>query len=246
MDNTSLGDRMKMQEGVYRQYLTCRMPVVCRIDGRSFHSLTKKWKCNRPFDSQLMYAMVNAAKTLAEDMQGFKVAYIQSDEASFVMTDYDGLHSQGWFDYNHSKIVSISASIMTGEFNCYFRHKSGNAQFDSRAFNVPKEDVANYFLFRSQDWYRNSIQMYASSVFSHKQLHKKNQNDMKEMLREKGRSWEDDLCNMVKNGTFLFRDKEAPNGVSMKCDIRPSYKEISELVEPLINPQDKEQETKPL
>jgi len=239
MDKTSLGDRMKLHEGAYRRHLTRRMPVVVRVDGRAFHSMTKKWKCSRPFDSQIIYAMLNAATALANEMQGFKVAYIQSDEASFVMTDYDGLHSQGWFDYNHSKIVSISASIMSGRFNTgYLGRNNGDAQFDSRAFNVPREDVSNYFLWRGLDWHRNSIHMYASSVFSHKQLHKKNQNDMKNMLKEEGKSWEDDLCDMTKNGTFLFRDKDAPNGISVQCDIRPSYKEISELVEPLINPKE--------
>jgi len=239
MDNTSLGNRIKLYEGAYRRYLTRRMPVIVRVDGRSFSGMTKKWKCEKPFDDQILYAMVNAATNVAQEMQGFKVAYIQSDEASFVMTDYDGLHSQGWFDYNHSKIVSISASIMTGRFNrFYVGPNNGDAQFDSRAFNVPREDVSNYVLWRALDWHRNSIQMYASSVFSHKQLHKKNQNDMKEMLREKGKSWEDDLSDIIKNGTFLFRDNEADSGVSARCDIRPSYQEISALVEPLINVQE--------
>jgi len=243
MDNTSLGERIKDYEGCYRNYLVRNIPVVVRVDGRSFSGMTKKWNCERPFDDQILYAMLNSASAVAQDMQGFKVGYIQSDEASFVMTDYDTHQMQGWFDYNHSKIVSISASIMTGKFNAnYSSSNNGDAQFDSRAFNVPREDVSNYFLHRALDWHRNSIQMYASSVFSHKQLHKKNQNDMKEMLREKGKSWEDDLCNMTKNGTFLFRDKNDPSGISARSDIRPTYKEISELVEPLINPQDEDKE----
>ena len=40
MKNDNLGDRMKMYEDVNRNYLTRRMPVIIRVDGKAFHSIT--------------------------------------------------------------------------------------------------------------------------------------------------------------------------------------------------------------
>ena len=55
---------------------------------------------------------------VSQEMQGFKGAYIQSDEVTFMLTDFDGHETQGWFGYELNKIVSISASLMTAHFHC--------------------------------------------------------------------------------------------------------------------------------
>ena len=39
-DNTNLGDRMKEYEAVPSGRLVRRVPVVIRIDGKAFHTLT--------------------------------------------------------------------------------------------------------------------------------------------------------------------------------------------------------------
>ena len=66
------------------------------------------------------------------------------------------------------------------------------AMFDSRVFNIPKEEVNNCLLWRQQDATRNSIQSVAQANFSHKQLEGKNCNELQEMLwQEKGINWND-------------------------------------------------------
>lgn len=66
------------------------------------------------------------------------------------------------------------------------------AMFDSRVFNIPKEEVNNCLLWRQQDATRNSIQAVAQANFSHKQLEGKNCNELQEMLwQEKGINWND-------------------------------------------------------
>lgn len=57
------------------------------------------------------------------------------------------------------------------------------ALFDSRAFNIPKEEVNNCLLWRQQDATRNSIQSVAQANFSHKQLQNKNCSELQEMLK---------------------------------------------------------------
>ena len=48
------------------------------------------------------------------------------------------------------------------------------ALFDSRVFNIPKEEVNNCLLWRQQDATRNYIQSVAQATVSHKQLPNKN------------------------------------------------------------------------
>ena len=63
----------------------------------------------------------------------------------------------------------------------------------------------NNFIFRQKDWIRNSVFMYAQSFFSHKELHKKNQSDMHEMMHNIGKNWTTDLTSEWKNGVFIRR-----------------------------------------
>ena len=222
-----LGDRIKSYEKTFRQSALRRMPLMIRVDGRAFHTFTKG--CKRPFDSDLMHAMVNSALYTAKDMQGFKMAYIQSDEASFCLTDYDTFETEGWFSYELPKVISISASTMSVAFNKYFPTDKLPV-FDSRAFTVPKEEVSNAFLWRAKDWERNSLQMYARTFFSQKQLHKKKRDEMHEMLHSIGKNWTTDLSLMERNGTFIVNNK---GNLVITSDILPTYESISEAVRDL-------------
>lgn len=222
----AIGDRIKNNyENRARQELIRRMPVIVRVDGRAFHTFTRGMK--KPFDRYLIEAMVAGAKTVAAEMQGFKAAYIQSDEASFFITDYDTLQTHGWFDYRKSKIETISASIMTAAFNRKISLER-DAHFDARAFNIPREEVANYFLWRVLDWERNSLSMYCKSFFSHKQMQGCGKVEQHEMLHSIGLNWAKDLTDQERNGTWIFV------GGSTRVDISASYDTINQLLEPLI------------
>lgn len=226
----SLGDRIKQYENVSRYFLTTRTPAIVRVDGRAFHSFTRGMA--KPYDERLQLAMVTAAKEVAKDMQGFKVGYIQSDEASFVITDYDDINTQGWFNYNLSKMVSLAASIMSVHFNSAFVRLGGKLKklqvFDARTFNIPENDIANYLLWRAKDWERNSLQMLARSNFSHRKLHKKRRSDMHEMLHEKGINWAADVEPKFRNGVFICRKE----GKIAECyDVMAKYDHITDFLE---------------
>lgn len=108
------------------------------------------------------------------------------------------------FDYNlHSEFYN--------QCGVYDR-VSGFAMFDARCFNIPKEEVTNYFYWRQQDATRNSIQMVGQANFSHRELHGKTCNDIQEMLHEqKGINWNDfsvpekrgTCCIKTENGWIL-------------------------------------------
>lgn len=177
----NLGDRMKAYEEVFRTKLPIRMPVVIRLDGKAFHTLTRK--CEKPFDEKLNTAMRDAVLALLEEVPA-RLAYMQSDEISILLIDYNKFDSMQWFDGVVQKMASVSASIMGAEFSLRW---GTPGYFDGRVFAVPERDITNYFIWRQQDCRRNAISSAAQSVFSPKQLHGKNSDEMMAMLSEKGK-----------------------------------------------------------
>lgn len=197
-----LDERMKKYEYITRHYLMCRTPVIVRVDGKAFHTFTKDMK--KPFDPIFMKSMQNTMKYLCENVQGCVLGYTQSDEISLLLVDYENLESSAWFDNNLSKIISITSSMASVYFNLIFRYKvedycynmKGSAEyrtllrqktkdltvFDSRAFNLQKEEVNNYFVWRQQDAIKNAIQMIGRAYFTHKELENKNGKDIVDML----------------------------------------------------------------
>ncbi len=145
--NDSLGDRMKNQyEDRTRWMLPRRTWTIIRCDGKAFYSFTRG--CMKPFDPALNYAMVEGTLRLVREAQGAKFAYLQSDEISVVLTDFDRIETQAWFDGNAQKMVSVAASLVTAGFNLVYGEPS--ATFDARVFTIPDPvEVENYFYMRA-------------------------------------------------------------------------------------------------
>ena len=119
MVNDKLGDRMKeFYENRSKTFLTRRTPVIIRIDGCHFHSFTKGLR--KPYDKVFIKAMQRTTQALCEKIQGCKVGYVESDEISLLLTDYDNLQTDAWFDYSVQKVCSVSSSMASMYFNKFF------------------------------------------------------------------------------------------------------------------------------
>lgn len=115
-----LGTRMKtFYEEIPKTKLMRRCPVAIRIDGKSFHTFTRKFE--KPFDEVLIESMQKTMKYLCENIQGCVLGYTQSDEITLILVDYKKLNSSAWFDYEVQKMTSISASMATLAFNDFFK-----------------------------------------------------------------------------------------------------------------------------
>jgi tRNA(His) guanylyltransferase len=203
----SLGDRMKLYEAAHRIALPRRMPVIVRVDGKGFHRWTRT--CQRPFDVNLCAVMNHAAMALCEEIQGAKVAYVQSDEISVLVHGYETHESQPWFDNQLQKIVSVSAAIAAATVTREAPEALGihqPAYFDARAFVVPEADVTNYFLWRQQDATRNSIQMLARSLASHNECDGLDTNELQELSFQRGQNW-NDLPTAHRRGRCVVRQR---------------------------------------
>jgi len=196
-----LGDRMKsFYEDRTRISLQRRTYTIIRIDGKAFHTYTKGLK--RPFDVGLIADMDATAAYLCKNIMGAKLAYVQSDEISVLLTDFDDLGTQAWFDNNLQKMASIAASMATSEFNRLRLKRDLSiledvgqfkmAMFDARVFQIPTlTEVMNYFIWRQQDATRNSISSVGQSLYSHKELNGVSGDQKQEMIFQKGINWND-------------------------------------------------------
>lgn len=235
MINDEIGKRMKHNyEEIPKIRLVRRTPVCIRLDGKAFHTFTHRLK--KPFDDILIHTMQDTMKYLCEHIQGTVFGYTQSDEISLILIDYKKLSSDAWFDYEVQKMCSVSASIATLAFyqNLFRRvqeYKAGispeeeqkenndiyiktlmrklatGALFDSRCFNIPKEEVANLLYWRQLDARRNSILMVGQAYFSAKQLHKKTCRNIQQMLAENGIVW-DELPVHKKYGSCCIKKQQ--------------------------------------
>lgn len=192
----ALGDRMKgSYESRTKYFLPRRTYTLIRLDGKAFHTFTKGFE--RPYDTELMDAMDYTTKMLCGNVQGCKLGYVQSDEISLLLTDFDKITTSAYFDNNIQKIASITASMASAYFNKYMWENGildydKVAVFDSRVFSIADPiEVENYFVWRQADAVRNSISMTAQSLYSHKELNGKSTSDMQDMCMEKGVNWND-------------------------------------------------------
>jgi tRNA(His) 5'-end guanylyltransferase len=207
-----------------RYKLARRTNTIIRIDGKAFHTFTKG--LDRPFDRGLIEDMDKTAEFLCQNIQGAKFAYVQSDEISILITDYDDIDTHAWFDGNLQKMASIAASLATAKFNQLRMARTCSdsdgdlaekmlanleieqfklAMFDARVFQIPyQEEVINYFIARQQDATRNSISSAAQSLYSAKELNGKKTSDMQEMIFQKGINW-NDFTPREKRGSIIRR-----------------------------------------
>ena len=229
-DKTSLGDRMKQYEATTQLSLLRRTPVIIRVDGRAFHSYVPRFFNKEtdpsltitPFSESMHHAMLGTMMSLMFTIQNSVFAYTQSDEISVLLRDWDNHETQQWFGGNIQKIVSVSASASTAAFNfgaqtwAQVKHQCFQdlAQFDARVYNLPQEEVVNYFIWRQQDASRNSVQQLARFYYSHKQLHGKSNSQIQDMLMlEKGVNW-NNLPTWMKRGSCAYQDPEWCNFLS--------------------------------
>lgn len=238
MTADALGDRMKAYEDVTRTRLVRRMPVLMRLDGKAFHTFTAGMP--KPYFRDFHECMWEAAKKLCEEIQGVQVAYVQSDEISLLLTDYQSLKSEAWYDSQVQKMVSVAAAICSVTFNVawcnrYMRYvvqgddlatcspSSWGEVFDARVWNLPKEEVVNYFVWRQQDATRNAINAAGQAKFSHRQLQGKNTSQVQEMLfQEHGINF-NDYPVPQRRGACVVREKYM---VGVPCPDRTNECEV--------------------
>ena len=168
------------------------MPLMARLDGRSFHTFTKGLK--RPFDERMIECMKNTTQFLIKEFKA-DLAYTQSDEITLFWNTRE--ESEIFFNGKMFKLNSVMAAACSvffyKELLKHLPEKSDKVPvFDCRTWQVPSyTEVSDVFVWRQLDAVRNSINSLAQSVFSHKELQHKSKKTVLAMLDERKIIWED-------------------------------------------------------
>lgn len=238
-----LGERMKSYEKSYQQTLPSRQPLILRLDGVHFHSLTKSFK--KPWDSDLINAMNSAAWKLADKVQGLKFAYVQSDEISILSIDYENFNTSPWFGKKVQKIVSVAASIASVGFNNHMEKldRKERGYFDCRVIPLVREEVTNYFIWRQIDCIRNSKLALGQHIIGKKKIHGMNQDTITKTLeRDYGVNWNNRASwekygRVIKRIEFLQSIYPSHWGI---CSETPIFKKEREIIDNFLWPENEE------
>lgn len=209
----ALGDRMKGYERL-RTDAKCipSLPIYIRLDGRGFSNFTRYME--RPYDKSMSQLMTDTTKYLVEEFNA-TIGYTQSDEISLVLLNTS--QSSCAFNGKIQKLTSTIAASATAYFNANFSSVFGKTTlnfsprlptFDCRVFEVPNwGEAANAILWRYLDAKKNSVQMLAQSIFSHRELQNLHTSKvLDKMLVEKNVDW-NTYPEFFKTGVFIANQR---------------------------------------
>ena len=233
----SLKDKCKRLRSATDYKLNKNTYTMVMIDGKNFSKLIKN-HYKQPFDDIFINMMNEVAIYVCKNIQNCKFAYTQSDEITFILTDFETEEMSAYYDYRLCKILSLIPSFATAKFNQMAILNNLETQddiatakkmiedirlvqFDCKAWNVDSfNDAYAYLLWRQIDCIRNSKQMAAQTYLSHKELVGKNTDEQIKMLLEKTNIDWNNYTDDKKYGRFIYREEveiPLPNDTEGSC-----------------------------
>lgn len=203
-----LGAAHKQYEAALEQRLVPGLPVVARLDGRSFSTFTVGLM--RPYDALFAECMQRTAAYLVEETQAV-IAYRQSDEITLVWPNQTPEQAV-MFDGRVMKLATTLAAMASVKFNHLLMahlpaHAAKLPTFDARVFQYPNLALAaENLLWRETDAMRNSITNLAHVQFGHSAMHGVGLAEKLSRLREAGCAWEA-MPEVYRRGVYLRREK---------------------------------------
>jgi tRNA(His) guanylyltransferase len=137
--------------------LTIIPPIFVRVDGRSFHRLTRSLGLNKPYDEKFVNAMVGVCTYFLQESGLNPVfAYTFSDEISLY---FDHLPFNGRVEKIDSVCAAYAASALTLKLDCQYP-----IAFDARIIPVSPQPAREYLVSRQQEAWRNHINAYSQAA----------------------------------------------------------------------------------
>lgn len=223
-DFKELGERVKAAEREREYKVPAGSYIVLRLDGKAFSRLTKDLR--KPLDVRFNDAMDAVALRLCENILGAKAAYVQSDEITLLVTDWErnernpdvGKVREHWMAGDHQKLVSLSASLAGAHFTVELLKRVSDMDFeedvlpgifDSRMLSFKGDDegrsaALDVFRWRHMDCEKNSVSAVARNEFSSDDLRGVDTHGRKNMLTSVGKSWEQ-IPAGARNGRLVVR-----------------------------------------
>lgn len=233
----TLSEKMKRLENEVTIKLKPKTPVIIRLDGKAFHTFTRGLDkpFDKDLSDIMQYTAMKLAEELqnvkfiysqsdeisilltdwdnpnTDTWYGYRVQKMTSVSASIATLAFNekvlDTTSKYWSLMMTKDIPWEDEKLYKEKYDLW-KSKKFNALFDSRVFNLDKEEVSNYFLYRYKDAKRNSAQALAQSEFSQKQLAGVSCPDMIEMVKEKTGVDYNELSSLQKVGFAIYKDED--------------------------------------
>lgn len=211
----SLQQRQLGYENIYTQNIISRIPVIIKLDGRSFVKVTNN--TNKPFCHKTMALLNGTMLALAKEIDGVVFGYQYSDKIVLILRNDRSTDEDPWFGNDIQKQVSVSASLATYEFMSQLwsmddaPNLEGSITFAAQSFGVPsiKEGI-NYLLYRQFRCMQTALNEAVYSVLWPRYgretsaiLDGKDMNDRKKILDEAGFDF-DSLPSAFRHGSAAY------------------------------------------
>ena len=222
-------------ESISKYRLTRRMPVIIRIDGKAFHTFTRgfnkpfdpimtdsmqqtmKYLCENIQNCVLGYTQSDEISLLLIDYKTLsteawfdnevqKICSISASLATYQFNKVFHRAAIGFLVDNNQRVKDGTNTYKDDRYaDSLVTAINRGGMFDSRCFNIPREEVTNYFYWRQLDAIRNSIASVGQHYFSQRELHGKNCNEIQDMLYDqKDVNW-NDYSAAEKRGTCCIK-----------------------------------------
>lgn len=211
----TLQQRQLLYENSYSQNIIPKIPVIIKIDGRSFSRSTKH--VQKPFCKKTSVMLNNTMINLAKKIDGTLCAYQYSDKIILVLRNDRSLDETPWFGNDVQSICSATASMSTYEFlNQLWDLEEppsleGDLSFKVNVFGVPNiKEAINYLIYRQHRCFKYSVgEAVKAALFprygkeTNVFLEDKNLDERKEILKDSGFDFES-LPSAFRNGTIAY------------------------------------------
>lgn len=192
----SLQQRQIGYEESSYQSIIRRIPIIIKINGRSFSRVTQNTP--KPFCHKTMALMSETMLSLAKQIDGVVFGYQYSDKIILVLRNDRSKDEDPWFGNSTQKMSSAAASSATYEFMNQLwgmdnpPDLNGSITFTAHSFGVPSiVEAVNYLMYRQHRCMESSINSALYSVLWPRfgkdiyiELEDKNISDRKKILED--------------------------------------------------------------
>lgn len=215
-----LKDRIITYEEVANFKLLNRVPLIININGRSFSKVTSL--LGKPFSTEFAQVMYSCLLKLVQEIDGAVFGYSFNDEMIIAVRNDQNLDTAPWYENNVQKIVSISSSLATLQFNNFANsidmNLHGDAVFTAQTFIVPNiMEAINVMVSKQQYAFQSSVQLACLYGLLNK---KYNKNDIKEMLS--GTSYDEKINLLLQECNIDFNEYPAAFRRGVACYRSPA------------------------
>lgn len=213
----------------YEIYADLRIPynskIILRLDGRSFHSFSKKMELEKPYDNNFYKTLVKVCKDLFKEFSPSFI-YTFSDEINILL---DSIPFNGRIEKINSVFASFTASSFTSNYNSKFPKP---VAFDSRIIPVGEDDIFKYFKWRQDEAWRNCVNGYGieflkskySASVANEKINGLKSSDIHELLFQNGINL-NDVENWKKRGIGIYKKNKKVTGFNKAKNVeQTSYR----------------------